>query len=76
MRRTWNTSVSPTIGIVVAGTGKIGFAPACAEAGLASVIAAAAAAPAVAASRSRREVFFMMIFLQRRSAYVRRAEPG
>src|SRR5713226_7572519 len=32
MRRTANTSVSPTIGMVVTGTGKIGFGPACASA--------------------------------------------
>src|SRR3974390_1133346 len=31
MRRTGNTSFSPTIGIVTAGTSKIGFAPACAS---------------------------------------------
>src|SRR6267142_1578107 len=32
MRRTGNTSVSPTIGIVVVPTGKIDFGPACAAA--------------------------------------------
>jgi hypothetical protein len=45
----------------VAGTGKIGFGPACAAAGPGSTNAAAAAAPAAAAIRSRREVFPMLM---------------
>src|SRR6266851_8758044 len=63
MRRTWKKSVSPTIGIVVDGTGKIGFGPACAAAGPGSAIAALTAAPAAAAKRSRRDVFLMMKLL-------------
>src|SRR5256885_16984408 len=43
MRRTWNTSVSPTIGIVIAGTGNIGFGPACASARAPCVTAPASA---------------------------------
>ena|SRR6478752_481621 len=58
MRRTWNTWVSPTIGIVTIGTGKIGFGPACAAAGAASVRPAAVIA-AAAVSTLRRVVFVM-----------------
>src|SRR5262249_23497307 len=61
MRRTWNTWVSPTIGIVTIGTAKIGFGPACAAAGEASAMVAAVTTAALA-SRSRRvgeEVFFI-----------------
>jgi hypothetical protein len=61
MRRTWNTWVSPTIGIVTIGTAKIGFGPACAEAGVAPATPAAAIA-AAAVSMSRREVFVMILF--------------
>src|SRR5690242_15863568 len=64
MRRTWNTSVSPTIGIVIIGTGKIGLGAACAAAGAAS--ASPAAVIAAAAVRTlRRVVFAMVCFLGR-----------
>src|SRR3954447_3892542 len=53
MRRTWNTWVSPTIGMVTIGTGKIGFGPACAAAGATSAIDAALAAAAIASSSRR-----------------------
>src|SRR5882672_2907522 len=58
MRRTWNTSVSPTIGIVVAGTANIGFGPACAAAG-ALCVAAPASANAPVARIIRRSISFM-----------------
>src|SRR3954471_7015058 len=45
MRRTANTSVSPTIGMVVAATGKIDFGPACAWAGVVAAAPASARAP-------------------------------
>src|SRR5258707_10313011 len=45
MRRTWNTSVSPTIGMVIAATGNIGFGPACAAAGRLCAAPASASAP-------------------------------
>src|SRR6202022_87555 len=76
MRRTWNTSVSPTIGIIVAGIGKIGLGPGCALAGLMSVIATATVAPAAAASRSRREEFFMAISPEQTLRTRLRAEPN
>src|SRR5229473_518824 len=58
IRRTANTSVSPTIGIVVAGTGKIGFGPACAAAG-ALLAAAPVSASALVTSTVLRSTFFM-----------------
>src|SRR6476469_5994346 len=61
MRRTWNTWLSPTIGIVTIGTGKIGFGAACAAAGAASAMPAAVIA-AAAVSTSRRDVFVMVLF--------------
>src|ERR1700686_5382911 len=61
MRRTGNKSVSPAIGIVVAGTGKIGFGPDCAWAGIVCV-AAPASASAVDARMVRRSTVFMGIF--------------
>src|SRR5882757_2151415 len=48
MRRTGNTSVSPTIGIVLTLTGKMDFGPACAAAGPAWVAAPASASAPVA----------------------------
>ena len=45
IRRTAKTSVSPTIGIVVAATGKIDFGPACASAGEFAAAPASASAP-------------------------------
>src|SRR5437763_10852132 len=61
MRRTWNTSVSSTIGIVVIGTAKIGFGPACAAAGTAAP-AAAVSASAPVASSVRRSSEVMALF--------------
>src|SRR5271167_4135344 len=58
MRRTWNTSLSPTIGIVVAGTEKIGFGAACAPAG-APRAAAPVSASAPVASTVLRSTSFM-----------------
>src|SRR3984893_15369486 len=58
MRRTWNTSVLPAIGIVVAGTGKIGFGPACAAAG-SPFAAAPVSARAPVASTLLRSTLFM-----------------
>src|SRR4051812_20895334 len=58
MRRTWNTLVSPTIGIETIGTGKIGFGAAWAAAGVASARPAAVIA-AAAVSTLRRVVFVM-----------------
>src|SRR5690349_15905969 len=58
MRRTWNTLVSPTIGIATIGTGKIGLGAACAAAGAVSARPAAVIA-AAAVSTLRRVVFVM-----------------
>src|SRR3954471_20540494 len=62
MRRTWNTSVSPTIGIVTAGTGNIAFGPACAAAGSLRV-AAPASASAPVARMLRRSMLSMGVLL-------------
>src|SRR3954466_10525744 len=61
MRRTANTSVSPTIGMVVAATGKIDFGPACAWAGV--VVAAPASASAPVARTARRSRWSMGVLL-------------
>src|ERR1700733_14821397 len=61
MRRTGNTSVSPAIGIVVAGTAKMGFGPDWALAGIVCV-AAPASANALEARMVLRSTVFMGIF--------------
>src|SRR5665213_828917 len=62
MRRTGNTSVSPTIGIVVTGTAKIDFGPACASAE-ALCVAAPASASAPVASKVLRSTVVIGILL-------------
>src|SRR4051794_30383579 len=62
MRRTWNTSVSPTIGMVTAGTGNMAFGPACAAAG-ALLAAAPASAKAPVVSMLRRSMRSMGVLL-------------
>src|SRR6202012_6306447 len=62
MRRTGNTPVSPAIGMVVAGTAKMGFGPDCASAETVCV-AAPASANALEARMVRRSTLFMSIFL-------------
>ncbi len=63
MRRTGNTSLSPTIGMVTAGTANSGFAPACAAAGALIAVAPARAAAPVAriVLRSMTEVSFLIM---------------
>src|ERR1700761_7491175 len=61
MRRTGNTPVSPAIGIVVAGTAKMGFGPDWASAGTVCV-AAPANASALEARMVLRSTVFMGIF--------------
>src|SRR3954468_22310381 len=61
MRRTWNTSVSPTIGMVTAATGNIGFGPACAAAGWLRAAPASASAPV--ARMVLRSMVFMSVLL-------------
>src|ERR1700756_1766494 len=73
MRRTWKTAVSPTIGMVVIGTAKIGFGPACAAAGVTSEMAATATAPVATARRSRREVVRISCSIDRPRADTREA---
>src|SRR3982751_2809281 len=58
MRRTGNEPSSPTIGIVIAGTEKIGFEPVCAAAG-ALCVAALASASAPDESMVLRSTVFM-----------------
>src|ERR1700730_3588702 len=63
MRRTWYTSASPAIGIIVAGTGQIGFTPPCASAATLCV-AAPASASAPDASMVLRSTEFMKFSLR------------
>src|SRR3984957_16115311 len=79
MRRTWNTSVSPTIGIVVIGTAKIGFGTDFAAAGALCVAAPASASAPVASMVLRSRVFMASPCLSRTcsTAYLdRHAAPG
>src|SRR4051812_18473773 len=62
MRRTWNTSLSPTIGMGTAGPANIAFGPACAAGG-ALCGGAPASASAPPATMLRRSIVSMGIFL-------------